>query len=431
MLARAARRATKLGRLLTFTAGRHGLRYGVGAAIEHRQALTGLDIGTIVDVGANKGQFALLAAEVFPDATVYCFEPLEEPAARLRKMLGTGVTLFETAIGRSESHGVIHVSRRANSSSLLPIAKQSEVFPGTELREKRVVSVAPLTKYLSAENLKQPALLKIDVQGYELEVLKGCAELLFVFQYIYLECSFVELYHGQSLAGDVILYLLRRNLQLSGVYNQVDDSNRRPVQADFLFSNADCSGNHGGGAGADVHGTAARGDALDGRAMAKAIGISPGSVQRIRRAHNCSHTAYAPLNARAIPAFATKPTDFLGPLYVDLPVQAVVLSIDEKGQTQGSTAPNLGLPTKPGRCLSSTSPPPRPVAQRRQKFFSKMTRQRIRRSVFRSIPDLQAAINAYLAEHNASPKPFLGTQSAEAILAKLDRLPVTAAYSVH
>ena len=60
-----------------------------------------------------------------------------------------------------------------------------------------------------------------------------------------------------------------------------------------------------------------------------------------------------------------------------------------------------------------------------ENFFSKMTRQRIRRGVFRSIADLQAAINAYLAEHNDSPKPFVWTQSAEAIMAKLDRLPVT------
>src|SRR6476620_11396199 len=60
-----------------------------------------------------------------------------------------------------------------------------------------------------------------------------------------------------------------------------------------------------------------------------------------------------------------------------------------------------------------------------ENFFSKMTRQRIRRGVFRSIADLQAAINAYLAEHNASPKPFVWTQSAHAIMAKLDRLPVT------
>jgi hypothetical protein len=59
-----------------------------------------------------------------------------------------------------------------------------------------------------------------------------------------------------------------------------------------------------------------------------------------------------------------------------------------------------------------------------ENFFSKMTRQRIRRGVFRSIADLQAAINAYLAEHNTSPKPFLWTQSADAPLAKIDRLPV-------
>ena len=60
-----------------------------------------------------------------------------------------------------------------------------------------------------------------------------------------------------------------------------------------------------------------------------------------------------------------------------------------------------------------------------ENFFSKRTRQRIRRGVFRSIADLQAAINAYLAEHNARSKPFVWTKSADAILAKLDRLPVT------
>jgi hypothetical protein len=53
-----------------------------------------------------------------------------------------------------------------------------------------------------------------------------------------------------------------------------------------------------------------------------------------------------------------------------------------------------------------------------------MTRQRIRRRVFHSIADLQAAINAYLAEHNASPKPFVWTKPADAILAKLQRCPV-------
>ena len=59
-----------------------------------------------------------------------------------------------------------------------------------------------------------------------------------------------------------------------------------------------------------------------------------------------------------------------------------------------------------------------------ENFFSKITRQRIRHGVFRSVVDLQAAINAYLAEHNANPKPSVWTKSAEAMLAKLDRCPV-------
>jgi hypothetical protein len=53
-----------------------------------------------------------------------------------------------------------------------------------------------------------------------------------------------------------------------------------------------------------------------------------------------------------------------------------------------------------------------------------MTRQPIRRGVFHSIADLQTAVNAYLAEHNANPKPFARTKSADEILAKLDHLPV-------
>jgi hypothetical protein len=59
-----------------------------------------------------------------------------------------------------------------------------------------------------------------------------------------------------------------------------------------------------------------------------------------------------------------------------------------------------------------------------ENFFSTLTRRRIRRGSFHSIINLQAAINRYLAEHNARPKPFIWTASAASILAKLDRLPV-------
>ena len=57
-------------------------------------------------------------------------------------------------------------------------------------------------------------------------------------------------------------------------------------------------------------------------------------------------------------------------------------------------------------------------------FFSVITRRRIRRGVFKSVVDLQAAINRYLDEHNADPKPFVWTKPASDILAKVDRVPV-------
>jgi hypothetical protein len=56
-------------------------------------------------------------------------------------------------------------------------------------------------------------------------------------------------------------------------------------------------------------------------------------------------------------------------------------------------------------------------------FFSALTRRRLRRGVFRSVVDLQAAINRYLEDHNHDPKPFVWTKSTETILAKIQRLP--------
>ena len=57
-----------------------------------------------------------------------------------------------------------------------------------------------------------------------------------------------------------------------------------------------------------------------------------------------------------------------------------------------------------------------------ENFFSKLTRQRIRRGVFKSLVDLQAAINRYIEENNEHPKPFIWTKSAKQITAKLNRL---------
>jgi hypothetical protein len=56
-----------------------------------------------------------------------------------------------------------------------------------------------------------------------------------------------------------------------------------------------------------------------------------------------------------------------------------------------------------------------------ERFFGLITQERIRRGVFTSVPELEAAIHEYLDHHNADPKPFVWTKSAEEILAKVTR----------
>ena len=84
-----------------------------------------------------------------------------------------------------------------------------------------------------------------------------------------------------------------------------------------------------------------------GRAMAKAIGISVGSVQRIWRAHKLQPHRLRTFKRSRDPRFATKLTDIVG-LYVDPPAHAVVLSLDEKARSRRLTAPNLDYPSSPG-----------------------------------------------------------------------------------
>ena len=80
------------------------------------------------------------------------------------------------------------------------------------------------------------ALLKIDVQGFEMEVLKGCNSMLDYFSWVYVECSFIELYEGQALANEVIDYLHTHGFKLAGIYNMSYDRSGIAIQADFLFN---------------------------------------------------------------------------------------------------------------------------------------------------------------------------------------------------
>lgn len=214
------------------------MRYRVPAGVEHAGVLGHLrTLHTVVDIGANRGQFALAAAHCCPEAQIVSFEPLAGPAAVYREVFAGDLrtTLVESAIGSQPGEAMIHLSARDDSSSLLQItAAQNALFPGTAETGTTTVQMARLAEKLPAA-LQAPALLKLDVQGFELEALAGCEDLLDRFDWVYVECSFVELYAGQAFADAVIAWLRERSFALRGVYNTSYDAQGRALQADFLF----------------------------------------------------------------------------------------------------------------------------------------------------------------------------------------------------
>ena len=227
------------GLLLLFTPQyRRGLRYGVGAAIEHAALVRSLPLKTLLDVGANVGQFSLLVRKEHPDARIIACEPLKTPAKSYRKLFekDDNTTLYQVALGPKHEQFNMHVSKRHDSSSLLEISSlQTDQFPGTEEIGQEVVSVVPMSDVINQHDIESPALLKTDVHGFELEVLKSAGDMLSLFQCIYVEVYFKPLYMGQALAHEVVAYLHDKGFVLKGFFNPSYDCTGYAVQADFLF----------------------------------------------------------------------------------------------------------------------------------------------------------------------------------------------------
>jgi FkbM family methyltransferase len=211
---------------------------GVAAGIEHRNFLSQNNFETIIDIGANRGQFALMARVCCPIVKIISFEPLKFPIIKYKKIFKNdkNVSVHEIAIGATFSQMEMHISLKDHSSSLLPITNlQSKMFPGTEEISTQIVTVSPLDQYIKNSDLLGRVLLKIDVQGFEYDVLCGSEKLLSRIDAIYCECSFLELYGEQKLTGDIIEFLMLRNFYLAGVYNLSFDLLGSPIQADFFF----------------------------------------------------------------------------------------------------------------------------------------------------------------------------------------------------
>lgn len=158
----------------------------------------GRRIRTILDVGANSGQFTLMARYCWPDSQIYSFEPDPLTAGQFRKNHtgDTRVSLHEFALGEVEGHMELRIAKNSAQNSFL-------VEPGLEIRNTVDVAVHRLDQVQSV-TLTKPVMLKIDVQGFEEAVLKGAKGIIHDVDWVILEVALTE--HFENGAGLEVIW---------------------------------------------------------------------------------------------------------------------------------------------------------------------------------------------------------------------------------
>lgn len=166
-----------------------------------------LDIQTVIDVGANRGQTGLSLREFGFGGRIISLEPLAAPFALLEGAAARDDkwTAIRGAAATAAGTASINVSRNLASSSFLSITSSStDSAPETATEGSETVDLMRLDELEEIRVAAAPLMLKLDVQGFELEALKGATGILDGVRLIEAEVSIVELYDGQPLIADVL-----------------------------------------------------------------------------------------------------------------------------------------------------------------------------------------------------------------------------------
>jgi FkbM family methyltransferase len=162
---------------------------------------------TVIDVGANVGQFAVAAAKLLAPKKVYAFEAIPEVCERLKKNTAAipQVEAAALALGENEGRREFHLNSYSVSSSILSLSRgHLEAFPDAREVATIDVEMSTLDAVFADKALATPVLLKLDVQGYEAKVIEGGKETLARTRWVVAETSLRPLYEGEALFLDLV-----------------------------------------------------------------------------------------------------------------------------------------------------------------------------------------------------------------------------------
>jgi len=205
----------------------------------NRPWLRELDIRTVLDVGANVGQFSLVIHEIFPAARIYAFEPLPECYETLcRRMSGVQTfRAFNCALGRVRGRVEFFRSAFSQASSALPMRPlHVEAFPYTKETEHITVNMMRLDDLAEELVIEGPMLCKLDVQGYEEGVIRGGGRLIGQAKVVIVEVSYRQLYESQPLFHEVYSLMVSLGFGYQGNLDEFrNPTDKSVLQTDAVF----------------------------------------------------------------------------------------------------------------------------------------------------------------------------------------------------
>lgn len=205
------------------------------------------NIRTVIDIGANSGEYSEHLGSFFEAEAIHAFEPLpscQPQLLALRQRL-PNLTVHQLALSDSDGEAEFFSNEYAPASSLLAVTDlQRDVFPQTERANVTKVRLARLDDVLPPESLPRDILIKIDVQGVEDRVIRGGRGVFSAASVVLIEMAYVAFYERQPLFEDVHQLLAECGLRLAGVKNQIDNpATGQPLFAHCLYRRPD--GEHG------------------------------------------------------------------------------------------------------------------------------------------------------------------------------------------
>jgi FkbM family methyltransferase len=198
----------------------------------------GLDVQHVIDVGASDGQWARQCLNVFPDAKYFLVEarPTHETALHALKQQHANIDYAICTLGAETKSAPLY--EHGNQTSVL--ASEYAASPQATITK---VQLQTLDSLMPPDNLRGPTIIKLDVQGYELEVLRGCERLLASphVQLLLTEVSMRRIYDSSPLAHDVIGFAAGHGFRIFDICSYCPRPHDLALaQCDVLFARETC-----------------------------------------------------------------------------------------------------------------------------------------------------------------------------------------------